>query len=200
MVFLPGARQGSASPCARHDFCRQPRAQPACRMGVPMPAKKLREFLDSQRVAYTTISHAVAYTAKEIAALAHISNKELAKTIVIEIDSGLAMAVLPASYEVDLSSLRAATGARSVSLARESEFKDRFPECEIGAMPPFGNLYGMAVYVDESLTRDKDIAFNAGSHNELIQVSYADFERLVKPTVLKFSELPDVESMGAWHL
>jgi Ala-tRNA(Pro) deacylase len=165
-----------------------------------MPAKKLREFLDSQRVAYTTISHAVAYTAKEIAALAHISNKELAKTIVIEIDSGLAMAVLPASYEVDLSSLRAATGARSVSLARESEFKDRFPECEIGAMPPFGNLYGMAVYVDESLTRDKDIAFNAGSHNELIQVSYADFERLVKPTVLKFSELPDVESMGAWHL
>lgn len=103
------------------------------------------------------------------------------------------MAVLPASYEVDLSSLRVATGARSVSLAKESEFKDRFPECEIGAMPPFGNLYGMAVYVDENLTKDKDIAFNAGSHNELIQVSYADFERLVKPTVLK-------ESMGAWRL
>lgn len=107
------------------------------------------------------------------------------------------MAVLPASYDVDISSLRAATDARSVSLAKESEFKDRFPECEIGAMPPFGNLYEMAVYVDESLTKDKDIAFNAGSHNELIQVSYADFERLVKPTVLKFSELPDVASTGA---
>ena len=165
-----------------------------------MPAKKLLEFLDSQGIPYMTISHAVAYTAKEIAALTHISNKELAKTVIVKIDSTLAMAVLPATYEVDLSSLRAATGARSVTLAKESEFRERFPECEIGAMPPFGNLYGMTVYVDESLTKDKDIAFNAGSHNELIQVSYADFERLVKPTVLKFSELPDMESMGAWHL
>jgi Ala-tRNA(Pro) deacylase len=169
-------------------------------MEVLMPAKKLREFLDSQGVAYTTISHAVAYTAKEIAAVTHISNKELAKTVVIKIDGELAMAVLPASYEVDLSSLRVATGARSVSLAKESEFKDRFPECEIGAMPPFGNLYGMAVYVDQSLTEDKDIAFNAGSHSEVLQVRYADFERLVKPTVLRFSEMPDMESMGAWHL
>ena len=147
-----------------------------------------------------TISHAVAYTAREIAALTHISNKELAKTVMVKIDSELVMAVLPASYDVDLSSLRTATGARSVSLAKEAEFKDRFPECEIGAMPPFGNLYGMPVYVDESLTKDKDIAFNAGSHNELLQVCYADFERLVKPTVLKFSELPDMESIGAWHL
>jgi Ala-tRNA(Pro) deacylase len=165
-----------------------------------MPAKKLREFLNSQNIPYMTISHAVAYTAKEIAALTHISNKELAKTVIVKIDSTLAMAVLPASHDVDLSSLRVATGARSVSLAKESEFKDRFPECEIGAMPPFGNLYGMAVYVDESLTKDKDIAFNAGAHNELLQVCYADFERLVKPTVLKFSELPDMESMGVWHL
>jgi Ala-tRNA(Pro) deacylase len=165
-----------------------------------MPAKKLREFLNSQNIPYMTISHAVAYTAKEIAALTHISNKELAKTVIVKIDSTLAMAVLPASYDIDLSSLRVATGARSVSLAKESEFKDRFPECEIGAMPPFGNLYGMAVYVDESLTKDKDIAFNAGSHNELLQVCYADFERLVEPTVLKFSKLPNMESMRAWHL
>src|SRR5215472_14100607 len=163
-----------------------------------MPAKRLRQFLDSHNVAYMTMPHAVAYTAKEIAALTHISNKELAKTVIVKIDRTLAMAVLPASYEVDLSLLRAAIGARSVSLAKESEFKDRFPECEIGAMPPFGNLYGMAVYVDESLTKDKDIAFNAGSHNELLQVSYADFERLVRPTILKFSGLPDVESLGAW--
>lgn len=165
-----------------------------------MPTKKLREFLESQAVPYLTISHAVAYTAKEIAALTHISNKELAKTVIVKIDGALAMAVLPASYEVDLTSLRAATGARSVTLAKESEFKDRFPECEIGAMPPFGSLYGMAVYVDESLTKDKDIAFNAGSHNEVLQVCYADFERLVKPTILKFAELPDTESIGAWHL
>ncbi len=165
-----------------------------------MPIKKLREFLDGQAIKYVTISHPVAYTAQEIAALTHISKKEMAKTVIVKIDGALAMAVLPASYEVDLSLLRAAAGARTISLAKEIEFKDQFPECEIGAMPPFGNLYGMAVYVDESLAKDKDIAFNAGSHNELLQVSYADFERLVKPTVLKFAGLPDVDSLGAWHL
>ncbi|MGB8060819.1 MAG: YbaK/EbsC family protein [Candidatus Sulfotelmatobacter sp.] len=165
-----------------------------------MPAKKLREFLNSQNVAHMTIFHTVAYTAKEIAALTHISNKELAKTVIVKIDGTMAMAVLPASYDVDLSALRDGTGARSVTLAKESEFKDQFSECDIGAMPPFGNLYGMAVYVDESLTKDKDIAFNASTHDELLQVSYADFARLVKPTVLRFSELPDLESMGAWHL
>jgi Ala-tRNA(Pro) deacylase len=154
-----------------------------------MPIKKLKEFLDGQSAKYVTISHPVAYTAQEIATVTHISNKEIAKTVIVNIDSTLAMAVLPASYEVDLSWLRAATGAKILSLAKEAQFKDRFPECDIGAMPPFGNLYGMTVYVDESLTRDKDIAFNAGFHNELLQVSYADFERLVEPTVLKFAAL-----------
>jgi len=88
----------------------------------------------------------------------------------------------------------------SLPLAKESECKGRFPECDIGAMAPFGNLYGMAVYVDESLTKDKNVAFNAGSHDELLQVSYSDFERLVNPKVLRFSMLPDVEALGAWHL
>ena len=165
-----------------------------------MPAKKLREFLNSQNIPYMSISHAVAYTAKEIAALTHISNKELAKTVIVKIDSTLAMAVLPASYDIDFSSLRSATGARTVTLAKESEFKDRFPECEIGAMPPFGNLYGMTVYVDESLTKDEEIAFNAGSHYESLQMSYADFERLVRSRVLKFTGPHDVELLGAWHL
>jgi Ala-tRNA(Pro) deacylase len=169
-------------------------------MEVAMPTKKLREFLDQQGVKYATISHPVAYTAQEIATLTHISNKELAKTVIVKIDSALAMAVLPASYAVDLPLLKAATGARTISLAKEAEFKDRFPECDIGAMPPCGNLYGMAVYVDESLTKDKDIAFNAGSHGELLQVSYGDFERLVKPTVLKFAGSRDEGSLGAWHL
>ncbi len=164
-----------------------------------MPTKRLREFLDGQGIPYVAIPHAVAYTTKEVAALTHISNKELAKTVIVKVDRELAMAVLPASYEVDLSLLQAATGATGVSLAKESEFKDRFPECEIGAMPPFGNLYGMAVYVDERLSKDKDIAFNAGSHNELVRMAYADFERLVTPTVLKFSGLPDA-ALGAWHL
>ena len=165
-----------------------------------MPAKRLRQFLDSHNVAYLTMPHAVAYTAKEIATLTHISNKELAKTVIVKVDGTMAMAVLPASYDIDLVSLRAAIDAKNVTLAKESEFKDRFPECDIGAMPPFGNLYDMAVYVDESLIKDKYIAFNAGTHDELMQVSYADFARLVKPTILKFSELPDLESIGAWHL
>ena len=165
-----------------------------------MPTKRLREFLDNQGIKYVAIPHQVAYTAQQTAALTHLSRKELAKTVIVKIDGSLAMAVLPASHEVDLSLLRVAIGANNVSLAKETEFKDRFPECEIGAMPPFGNLYGMAVYVDESLTRDKDIAFNAGSHYELLQVAYTDFERLVKPKVVSFAGLRDLESVGAWHL
>jgi len=169
-------------------------------MEVAMPTKKLREFLDDQGIKYVAFPHQVAYTARQIAALTHTPNKELAKTVIVKIDGVLAMAVLPASYAVDLSLLKAAIGARNVSLAKEAEFKDQFPECEIGAMPPFGNLYGMTVYVDESLTKDEDISFNAGSHYELLQISYADFERLVKPRVLKFAGLQDVELLGAWHL
>ena len=115
-------------------------------------------------------------------------------------DDGLAMAVLPASRQIDVARLQAATGAKTLSLAKEKEFKDRFPDCEIGAMPPFGNLYGMPVFVDESLTRDKEIAFNAGSHRELIRLAYEDFARLVRPTILKFSSALDLESQGAWHL
>ncbi len=152
-----------------------------------MPLTKLRDFLDSRSIAYVVISHSVAYTAQGIAALAHIPGKELAKTVIVKVDGELAMAVLPASALVDLTRLRAAAGSHTVTLAGESEFKDRFPDCETGAMPPFGNLYGMAVFADESLTRDKEIAFNAGSHRELVRLAYADFERLVQPKVANFA-------------
>jgi Ala-tRNA(Pro) deacylase len=165
-----------------------------------MPEKKLREYLDDQGIQYVAIPHQVGYTARQIAAITHTPNRELAKTVIVKIDGVLAMVVLPASYAVDLSLLRAATGARIVSLAKESEFKDRFSECEVGAMPPFGNLYGMAVYVEESLTKDEKISFNAGSHYELLQISYADFERLVNPRVLNFAGLRETELLGAWHL
>jgi Ala-tRNA(Pro) deacylase len=158
-----------------------------------MPEKKLREFLDDQGIQYRATPHEIAYTARQTATVTHVPNKELAKTVIVKIDGVLAMAVLPASYMVDLSLLRAATGARSVSLAKESEFQNWFPECEIGAMPPFGKLYGMRVYVDESLTKDEHISFNAGSHYELLEISYADFERLVKPRTLKFTGLRDPE-------
>lgn len=153
-----------------------------------MPIKALKEFLDSSKVKYVTIQHSPAYTAQEIAASAHVPGKELAKTVMVKLDGRMAMAVLPASYKVDFSLLKSVSGAKKVALAEESEFQAMFPNCEVGAMPPFGNLYGFDVYVAESLAEDKEIAFNAGSHTELIRLDYADFERLVKPKVVKFSE------------
>ena len=150
-----------------------------------MPVQKLKEFLDSQKVKYVTIYHSPAFTAQEIAASAHVPGKELAKTVMVKIDGKMAMAVLPASFRVDMDLLRDVTGASSVELAGEKEFKDMFPACEVGAMPPFGNLYDMDVYVADVLAEDEEIAFNAGSHTELVRLAYADFERLVKPKVVE---------------
>ena len=152
-----------------------------------MPIKKLKEYLDSNNVKYVIMKHSAAYTAQEIAAQAHIPGKQLAKTVIIKVDGKMAMAVLPASYKVDLKLLKKAARAKKIELANEKEFKGLFPECEVGAMPPFGNLYEMDVFVSESLGEGETIAFNAGSHTELIQLDYADFEKLVKPVVLKYS-------------
>ena len=149
--------------------------------------QKLKDFLDRHNIKYATTIHSLAYTAQEIAASAHIAGKELAKTVMVKIDDKIAMAVLPASYKVSFDLLKKAAGARKVELANEQEFRDMFPELEVGAMPPFGNLYGMEVFVDESLSQDDEIAFNAGSHTELIKVAYRDFEGLVKPKTAKFA-------------
>ncbi|MBP2681828.1 MAG: YbaK/prolyl-tRNA synthetase associated region [Candidatus Krumholzibacteriota bacterium] len=152
-----------------------------------MPVKKLKEFLDASKIKYVCITHSPAYTAQQIAASAHIPGKELAKTVMVKLDGKLAMAVLPASLKVDFDLLKQASGATNVELATEGEFRETFPECELGAMPPFGNLYGMAVYVATPLAADEEIAFNAGSHVELIKLSYKDFERLVRPKVADLS-------------
>ena len=152
-----------------------------------MPTQKLKEYLDSHDIKYVTISHSPAYTAQMIAASAHIPGKELAKTVMVEIDGKMAMAVLPASEHVLLRRLEEASGAKAARLASEDEFKDAFPGCDVGAMPPFGNLYDMDVYVAESLTEDEEIAFNAGSHTQLMKLAYRDFDRLVKPKVFDFS-------------
>jgi Ala-tRNA(Pro) deacylase len=149
-----------------------------------MSFTRLKDFLDSRGIKYVAISHSLAYTAQGIAALTHLPGKELAKTVVVKIDRTLAMAVVPASGRVDLALLKAAAGAKTVELASEEEFKERFPDCGTGAMPPFGNLYGMAVFADESLTHDKEIAFNSGSHWELIRMGWDDFERPVGPTIV----------------
>ncbi|MBT4290477.1 MAG: YbaK/EbsC family protein [Deltaproteobacteria bacterium] len=152
-----------------------------------MPTKKLKEFLDSNNVKYITMSHSKAYTAQQVAASIHIKGKKLAKTVMITIDGSMAMAVLPASYKVDFDKFRDFIKADQVELAPEQEFKDRFPGCEAGAMPPFGNLYQMDVYVAASLVEDEDILFNSGSHTELIKMAYKDFEDLTKPNIVRFS-------------
>jgi len=154
-----------------------------------MAATKLKEFLDRHNVKYVSIAHSAAYTAQEIAELTHTKGRELAKTVIVKIDGVMAMAVLPACDQIDLTLLKEAAKAERAELASEVEFGDRFPECETGAMPPFGNLYGMRVFVELRLTRDKDIAFNAGTHTELIRLALDDFSRLARPTIAKFSTM-----------
>ena len=154
-----------------------------------MPLTKIKKLLDEHNIKYTIIKHSSAYTAQEIAASAHISGKELAKTVMIKFDGKMAMAVLPASYKISFDDLKEVLGVEKVRLAYEQEFMDKFPDCEVGAMPPFGNIYGLEVYVAESLADDEEIAFNACSHTELIRMKYKDFEELVKPRRMKFSEL-----------
>ena len=153
-----------------------------------MSTTLLREFLDDHAVKYVTLQHSPAYTAQEIAATAHIPGRELAKTVMVKLDGEMAMAVLPASQQVDLELLKVSTGASQAVLASEREFADMFPECELGAMPPFGNLYGIDVYVSESLAEDDEIAFNAGSHTELIRLRYDDFADLVEPRVVGLAQ------------
>ena len=152
-----------------------------------MPLTRLKEFLDRNNVKYVMMGHTPAYTAPEIAAAAHVPGKELAKTVIVKIDGRLSMAVLPASYRVDFDALCDATGATEIALASEREFADLFPGCEPGAMPPFGNLYGLDVYVADVLAEDEEIVFNAGAFTELMKMPYSDFARLVKPRVIPFA-------------
>ena len=155
-----------------------------------MQLSKLREFLDSRHIKYLVISHSLAYTAQGIAALTHVSGKKLAKTVIVKIDGVLAMAVVPASLHVDLNRLKTLTGARSVEIASEQEFKDAFPDCETGAMSPFGNLYDMAVYADASLAENEEITFSAGTHRELVRMNWYDMVRLVNPLIADLTYHP----------
>lgn len=152
-----------------------------------MSAEKVKAFLDSHQVKYLAIQHSPAYTAREIAQAAHIPGKEMAKTVMVKLDGKMAMAVLPATRELNFSLLQAASGAQKMELAGELAFQGLFPDCEIGAMPPFGNLYDMPVYMDEKLAEDAQIAFNAGSHAELLKMAYADYAALVKPLIVKLA-------------
>jgi Ala-tRNA(Pro) deacylase len=153
-----------------------------------MPIRRLRDFLDTHNVRYFVISHSPAYTAQEIAAAAHVPGKMMAKTVMVSIGGKMAMAVLPASRHLDFELLRALSGSQDVELAEEKEFSGLFPECEIGAMPPFGNLYGMEVYADDELDDADEITFNAGAHTELLRLSWSDYKKLVNPLMARLSQ------------
>jgi Ala-tRNA(Pro) deacylase len=150
-------------------------------------AAKLKECLDGNKVKYDVLTHPQVYTAQGVAAATHVPGNELAKSVILKVDDRFVLAVLPAPRKVDTEQLQTQLGARNVRMAHESEFASLFPGCETGAMPPFGNLYGVDVYVDRSLTRDEEIVFNAGTHVEAIRMKYKDFERLVGPTVADFA-------------
>jgi Ala-tRNA(Pro) deacylase len=149
-----------------------------------MVTATLREFLDNHHIDYTVISHSRSFTAQETAEAAHIPGNEFAKNVIVMIDGKMAMVVESASRRVPLGRLKALAQAADVHIADETEFRERFGDCELGAMPPFGNLYDMDVYVDEQLTRDENIVFNAGSHTELIKLAYKDFAALAHPKII----------------
>lgn len=154
-------------------------------------APEVEKLLKDEGITYDVIEHPTAYTAAEEAAVSHISGYEWAKTVIFFTqDDEPIMAVLPASYSVDTNRLRGLVGASKLRLAGESEFTGLFPNCEPGAMPPLGNLYGQRVFVEERLAEDEKIVFNAGNHREAVRMRYADFERLVKPVVGEFGRRP----------
>lgn len=148
-----------------------------------MPNRRLQEYLDSHHVKYDVINHPLAYTAQGVAAAAHIRGNDVAKAVMVKIDGKLAMAVLPAPRRLNLQELKRATGTEQVELAAEQEFAEAFPDCQPGAEPPFGNLYGIDTIVADKLAEDQEIAFNAGSHTEVIRLAYKDYEDLVHPKV-----------------
>jgi Ala-tRNA(Pro) deacylase len=143
--------------------------------------EQVTRYLDEENVKHVIMQHSRAYTAQEVAQAVHVTGRHFAKCVIVKIDGRLAQAVLPATDQVDLKRMAQSVGAGTVEVAKEHEFKDSFPDCEVGAMPPFGNLFGMEVFVSPHLTAADHIAFNAGSHTDVMQLSYDDFARLVKP-------------------
>jgi Ala-tRNA(Pro) deacylase len=149
-----------------------------------MAISRLKNYLDEYGVKYVSIQHSPAFTAADVASSAHVAGRDFAKTIILKIDGVPAMLVLPATRRLLLPEVRELFESEQVKLATESEIRDLFPDCELGAMPPFGNLYGIVVHVAVSLTHEREIAFNAGTHTEIIKMAFDDFDRLVRPRVI----------------
>ncbi|HEV8384915.1 MAG TPA: YbaK/EbsC family protein [Candidatus Acidoferrales bacterium] len=147
---------------------------------------RLKSYLDENHVHYTLMSHSPAYTAQAAAATLHVPGKELAKSVVVAVGEQTALAVLPAAFHVSLKKLGELAG-KPARLATEQEFLSLFPDCELGAMPPFGQLYKLPVFADRSLEAEEEIVFNAGTHRDAVRMKFADFKRLVRPKVGEFA-------------
>jgi Ala-tRNA(Pro) deacylase len=149
--------------------------------------KRLKEYLDGNDIRYISIDHSPAYTGQELAEAVHISGKEIVKTVILKAGGSYMMAVLPASRKINFDYLEEQIAAKGLRLAQEDEIKDLFPDCEVGAMPPFGNFYDIPVYAASALSEDEEIVFNAGTHTDAIRMSYNDYIRLVDPNIVNFS-------------
>ncbi len=148
--------------------------------------KRLKEYLDREKVPYEVLTHRETYKATELAQALHVSGKDLAKVVMLKVGERFVMTVLPADWKVDLTRLRDIFQTHHVRLATEEEFRGLFPDCELGAMPPFGNLYGLEVYADRALLEDEEIVFQAGTYQEAVKLRYQDFANLVHPSVAEF--------------
>lgn len=155
-------------------------------MSIPT---RIREYLDTNKIAYKFCTHSPAYTAQGLAHVQHVSGKELAKVVMVIAPGRMVMTVLPGSHRIEVDKVDSLLACENCRLATEEEFKDLFPDCEVGAMPPFGNLYNMEVWVDSELEKHPTITFNAGTHVETVTMDFADYRRLIGPKVGTFSTL-----------
>ena len=150
-----------------------------------MPLRQLSNYLDTHNIHYQTRNHTPAFTAQEVAQSCHLSGHHLAKTVIAKVDDEMVMVVTPATEKVNFTELLSESHAHTAELASEDEFSEKFPMCDLGAMPPFGNLFGMKVFVSEELTESDVIAFNSGFSTEIVTMDFADYDRLVKPSVIR---------------
>jgi Ala-tRNA(Pro) deacylase len=155
-----------------------------------MPVSQvILDYLDSQNVSYECVPHAQAFAAQEVAQTLHVSGKRFAKVVVLDADGRLLMAILPASHRLHLHELKEKLGVKCLEMVPEGDLAKFCPDCELGALPPFGHLYGMDVWVDRALSESEEIMFNAGSHTDAIRMKYSDFAKLAMPQVARFAEL-----------
>jgi len=151
--------------------------------------ERLEQYLRENDVPFEAMTHKQAYTMPEVAAALHLSGRQVAKVVIVKADGDMVMLVVPSPHRLDFASVRKMLGAKKVSLAKEEEFANLFPDCATGAMPPFGNLYDVPVWVEQALAEQGDIVFRVGTHRDTMKVAYADFARLAQPKVADFAEL-----------